>query len=370
MKFEYKPEPNRAFKELTVDETFELFIASRHKCSEGSKAYYRYFGSRFISYCKLIGIKNISEVSAHVVNSFFNEMASRNCINGLENPDNLDYFDRENKKGEPLSGAYLNAYGRVIRTMLNYCFWMNYITVEVKFLLPKIPEVELLYFTNETVAKMLTAIDDYVIPFLRERDEMLILFSIDSGFREFEVSKANRDDIDLRNGQIKVQGKMDKFAIIAIGKELISMLGNYFHKHDEFLKKLEERGFSVDHKALFITRTGTRLQTRSINSVYVRLAKKLGSKISSHGFRRTCARNMILAGKSIFDVQTQLRHENIQQTKDYIKNLTPEYHTVQVQQGLGSAADALIRTTRKPKAKLKRNIRTKEPKQPVMTPQI
>ncbi len=355
------PEHSKAGKhDYNLDEAYDFFISSRDamKLTDNTKRYYKYNLTRFLTYCRLVGVNNVIEITTRICNGFLVEMSARESLQGNRKQTSESYFDVVVENGKKLSSAYLHSYARVMRTFLIYLYEQEVIPKVPKFEMPKLAQKDLPYFTDEQLKLMIETIRTYRDIYMTYRNEILIMFSVDSGLRLEEIANLNWNNINIKKYQVEViQGKGQKDRTIAIGRPMANELIKF---KDATKKFIEKKGMEfTDSMPVFVSRYGVRINPRSIDSVYERLGKKLGLNISSHSFRRTCARNLVLLGKSLLDIQTQLGHVNIQQTEKYIQKLTPEIHTQRIHEGVGSAIDAVLIETRRKRRKYVRAPRKK-----------
>lgn len=101
-----------------------------------------------------------------------------------------------------------------------------------------------------------------------------VLFSI--GMRVSEVCNLNYEDINLRNGVIRVFGKGSKERIIQICQsETLSIIRTYYQSYKQ------EIGYSLP---IFINRLGQRVSTQSVRLMIKSYVKKAGlsKRITPH----------------------------------------------------------------------------------------
>lgn len=79
-----------------------------------------------------------------------------------------------------------------------------------------------------------------------------------------------------------------------------------------------ERDNTFPQKALFLTSTGNRIQSRLIQKFISKAGEKINLKVHPHMLRHTCATQMRINGADIDTIKNQLRHKNYETTRVYI----------------------------------------------------
>lgn len=150
---------------------------------------------------------------------------------------------------------------------------------------------------------------------IRDRAILELLFS--TGLRVSELTRLNRDQINLNTREFGVIGKGGKARVVFMSKRATIYM-------DKYLKNREDNG-----KALFIRYGGKReiisdeekmrLTPRSVERLvkhYVRLAK-LPVDATPHTLRHSMATDLLRAGADLRSVQELLGHKNIATTQIY-----------------------------------------------------
>ena len=96
------------------------------------------------------------------------------------------------------------------------------------------------------------------------------------------------------------------------------------------IKKYLEIRKETDNKNLFVSNTGNKMSTQSIDRTLKKITNKAGIKksISAHSLRRTAATNMYNAGYKIDEIQEVLGHSNVATTQLYIKGSQDKAYNV------------------------------------------
>ncbi|MDR1883226.1 MAG: tyrosine-type recombinase/integrase [Prevotella sp.] len=136
-----------------------------------------------------------------------------------------------------------------------------------------------------------------------------ILFS--TGMRVSEICNLKLQDINLRNGVIKVFGKGSKERIIQICQsETISIIRNYYQLHKEQIKP---------ESHFFVNRLGLPLSTQSVRLMVKFYVNKAGltKHVTPHTFRHTFATLLLEEDVDIKYIQNMLGHSSIAITQIY-----------------------------------------------------
>ncbi|MBI1976826.1 MAG: tyrosine recombinase XerC [Candidatus Omnitrophica bacterium] len=140
------------------------------------------------------------------------------------------------------------------------------------------------------------------------RDRAIIETLYGSGMRVGELVALDVSSVDFFSGFSKVRGKGKKERIVPFTETALTVLRSY----------LKSRPGTAS-KALFVSRRGTRLTTRSVARIlgkYVRLAS-VQKKISPHVLRHSFATHLLNRGADLRAVQELLGHANLSTTQIY-----------------------------------------------------
>jgi len=136
-----------------------------------------------------------------------------------------------------------------------------------------------------------------------------VLFS--TGMRVSEVCNMKLEDINLKNGSIKILGKGSKERIIQIcNAETLSIIKSYYNMHKSKI---------VQGQTFFINRLGASLSTQSVRLMIKSYVKKVGlsKNITPHTFRHTFATLLLEEDVDIKYIQSMLGHSSIAITQIY-----------------------------------------------------
>ncbi|MBY6187491.1 tyrosine recombinase XerC [Marinobacter hydrocarbonoclasticus] len=147
---------------------------------------------------------------------------------------------------------------------------------------------------------------------LAVRDRAIMELFYSSGLRLAELVGLNTQQLDLKEGQVRVLGKGGKERQLPVGRMAQEWLGRYLA-----LRPMLTKGGESD--ALFLSSRGSRLSPRSVQS---RLAKwgqnqALDSKVHPHKLRHSFATHLLESSGDLRAVQELLGHANLSTTQIY-----------------------------------------------------
>jgi len=146
--------------------------------------------------------------------------------------------------------------------------------------------------------------------FIKTRDRAILEILYGSGIRVSELVGLNMEDMNLKEGVMRVKGKGKKERLVLIGRKAIEALKSYLSHRIAKAK---------DSQALFINQSGKRLTARSVHRIVVRYARKTGinSRIGPHTLRHTFATHLLQAGADLRVIQELLGHSSLSTTQRY-----------------------------------------------------
>ncbi len=177
---------------------------------------------------------------------------------------------------------------------------------------PKIPKRLPNYLDLREVEALLAAPDATVPQGQRDRAIMEVLYA--SGLRVSELVSLNLSNLDLRHGELRVWGKGGKERLALLGQPACRALTRYIQ--DGRSKLIKENRVT---NALFLSRLGTRLSTRSVSNVLDKYAKLAGlqRRVTPHVMRHTFATHLLDGGADLRTVQELLGHASLSSTQIY-----------------------------------------------------
>ncbi len=148
------------------------------------------------------------------------------------------------------------------------------------------------------------------IGFIPVRDRAILELFYSSGLRVSEVAGLNMDDINTREGLVKVRGKGKKERLLPVGSKAVDAVKSYLVEKILLRKR---------HTAVFINRSGGRLTERGIRRIVVKYARKIGisGQIGPHTLRHTFASHLLQGGADLRVIQELLGHASLSTTQKY-----------------------------------------------------
>ncbi|MGD1075738.1 MAG: tyrosine recombinase XerC [Thermodesulfovibrionales bacterium] len=148
------------------------------------------------------------------------------------------------------------------------------------------------------------------IGFLPTRDKAILELLYSSGVRVSELSGLNQDDLNIREGLMKVRGKGKKERIVPVGRKAQDALKAYMIER-VLLKRKD--------KAVFLNRRGTRLTDRGVRRIVVKYARStlIAGRIGPHTLRHTFATHLLQGGADLRVIQELLGHSSLSTTQKY-----------------------------------------------------
>ena len=219
-----------------------------------------------------------------------------------------------------------------LRSFFKYSFKRGYITKNPAHLLvvPKKDKTLPKTVTQEDMSRMLENIDTDTVKGLQDRAILEVFYG--TGIRVSELAGLNLTDVDLRSGQITVQGKGNKERIVPLGDTARKVLQDFMKKRMELYGS---RTDSDARKALFLAASGQRAYVRAIRYMvekYLSRESEVTQK-SPHVLRHSFATHMLNNGADIRLIKEFLGHANLAATQVYthtsverLKNVYEQAH--------------------------------------------
>jgi len=146
---------------------------------------------------------------------------------------------------------------------------------------------------------------------LTQRDLAIMELMYSSGLRLAELVNLDLQQLDLRQGEVRVLGKGRKTRIVPVGQKACEVLQAWLTTRAIYCTEGET--------ALFINRSGTRLGARSIQQRMRRWALQQGldSRLHPHALRHSFATHILESSGDLRAVQELLGHANLSTTQVY-----------------------------------------------------
>ena len=195
--------------------------------------------------------------------------------------------------------------------------------------LPKIHEKEIIRLDVDEVARFLDEDEDGECLTEKQkayhaktklRDLAMMTLLLGTGLRVSECVGLNINDVDFRNGGLRIHRKGGKEVIVYFGAEVEYALQDYLSEREHIVP---EEG---SEEALFLSMQRKRINVRSVEKMvkkYAQLVTPL-KKITPHKLRSTYGTNLYRETGDIYLVADVLGHSDVNTTKKHYAALEDE----------------------------------------------
>ncbi len=223
----------------------------------------------------------------------------------------------ENERGEGLE-TITQAYHLIaLRGFLKYLAKRGIKSLDPSLVeLPHVVRKQVTFLQYDEIERLLDEIDTETETGLRDRAIIELLFS--GGLRVSELTKLNRDSINLERREFIVRGKGSKDRPIFISEAAADWVGKYLEKRTDTLAPLFLNN-SRNLQAVDTSGNFRRLTTRSVERIVQKYAKMAGitKHVSPHTLRHSFATDLLMNGADLRSVQAMLGHADISTTQIY-----------------------------------------------------
>jgi integrase/recombinase XerC len=143
----------------------------------------------------------------------------------------------------------------------------------------------------------------------RERDIAFLELLYGCGIRVSELVGIDLEDIDLRDGWLRVRGKGNKERQVPVAGRAVAAIERY----------LEQRSTRPEERALFLNSRGARLSDRQVRRLVKLYALMVtgDSTVHPHSFRHAYATHLLADGADLRAIQELLGHARLSTTQKY-----------------------------------------------------
>jgi site-specific recombinase XerD len=253
----------------------------------------RRYRNTVLSYCKMMGVSEISQVNDNNVRELF-------------------YKGRTERNWSP--NTFI-VYHKTLLVFFRWCVKQGYLTknpvedVEKPKLENKLP----FKLNKQTALKLLEIVYNYPYDsrFLRYRNHAIFSTFIFTGLRKKELLNLKYSDVDLENFTIFVkQGKGNKDRIIPMSYTLAQTLKRYVEERKRFNKTCPEF-FASSRGNMGFTDNG-------LKKLVELMRDKSKIKFTVHKLRHTFATLMLEGGCDIYSLSKMMGHSDIKTTTIYL----------------------------------------------------
>lgn len=211
-----------------------------------------------------------------------------------------------------------------LKSFYNYFFRLEQLKNNPPALvqLPKLHEKEIIRLDVDEVALLLDEVEqgDNLTEKQKAfhaktkiRDLALLTLLLGTGIRVSECVGLNINDIDFKNGGIRIHRKGGKEVTIYFGTEVENALLDYLDERNQIIPQ------SGHEEALFLSLQNKRISVRSVENLvkkYARIVTPL-KKITPHKLRSTYGTNLYRETGDIYLVADVLGHSDVNTTKKH-----------------------------------------------------
>ncbi|HAK89405.1 MAG TPA: tyrosine recombinase XerC [Nitrospiraceae bacterium] len=203
-----------------------------------------------------------------------------------------------------------------LRSFFSYLYDEGYVKINQAKLVPspKAPKHLPNFLSVDDVFNLVQTPEGIGLLPVRDRAILELLYS--SGLRVSEAAGLNIDDLNIREGLVKVRGKGKKERIVPVGNKALDALKSYIIERKLFKKK---KSIPDGDTAFFLNRDGDRLTDRQMRRIVVKYARAMGidGQIGPHAIRHSFATHMLLGGADLRVIQELLGHSSLSTTQKY-----------------------------------------------------
>ena len=173
--------------------------------------------------------------------------------------------------------------------------------------------------TEDEIASLLGAVVGYEPPARRDRAILEVLYG--TGLRISELVGLSLADLSLPEGTLRAFGKGSKERIVPVGRHARRALAEWLEPSGRGALVPRRWARRNDSEAVFLNLRGGRLTRQGAWAIVRTHGQRvgLGSRLSPHVLRHSCATHMLDHGADIRVVQEMLGHASIATTQVYTK---------------------------------------------------
>ena len=274
---------------MTLGDIFDKFIRSRKLNGLSSKSISTY--ESFIGY-------------------FIRYIGSDVDIYSIAQEDLEDYieFQIDRDIARNTFSTYIRHFKIFIRWVCeNYEVNFTYKSIKV----PKASKKVVRVYSDTEIKQIFDAVKCDV-KWIEWRNKAIVSFMLDSGIRQGEVCSLKVCNLFCDRNRMLVHGKGDKERTVPLGNLSVS----FFRKYRSMCP--------FDSEYVFLTKTGSPINSNTVKLMVTKLGKKLPFDISSHKLRHNFATNYCLdmyyknGNIDIYRLMIILGHEDISTTRRYL----------------------------------------------------
>lgn len=276
-----------------IENDYDRYLSEERGLSVATRVNYRLFIQRFLS---------------------FQYGDNPACLADL-NADNVVQFILNQAKRLSSKRAALMV--SALRSFFRYLHYRGDITKDLAACVPTIPNCQFStlpkFLQPGQVQQVLSQCDRRTAQ--GRRDYAILLLLARLGLRACEIVSLTLDDIHWQIGEISIQGKGNRSALLPLPPDVGQAIADY----------LEKDRPTCSTRSVFIRMKAPRVgfaNSEAISTIVARTLKRAGidsPHTGTHLFRHTLATEMLRRGAALTDIALLLRHSSINTTALYAK---------------------------------------------------
>ena len=220
--------------------------------------------------------------------------------------------ETKSKLGKPIVSQSISRKLSTVRSFLRYLTNQGIFAMNAGRLIksPKgskrLPGV----FSERAASEALAKLDLSTPTGLRDAAMLELLYS--SGLRRAEISNITLNDMNLKEGTVRILGKGNKIRIVPVGAKAVEAIENYIPSRAQMAQ-------IIDRTALFLLVNGKRMTPGAVYHIvgkYFKGIEDVGRK-HPHMLRHSFATHLLDGGAEIRAVQEMLGHSSLRTTQRY-----------------------------------------------------
>ena len=214
-----------------------------------------------------------------------------------------------------------------LRSFLKFCAKRDIATLSAdKIELARVRRKQVTFLSEDELTRIFAQPNLDGVIGIRDRAILELLFS--SGLRVSELTKLERDHVNLKRREFMVRGKGEKDRPIFISTGAAKWIGLYLEKRKDNTTPLFIR--YSGNKKIDTSGNFQRLTVRSVQRLVSRYALLAGitKHVSPHTLRHSFATDLLMNGADLRSVQAMLGHSNISTTQIYTHVTDPHLKSV------------------------------------------
>ncbi|MEA1965639.1 MAG: tyrosine-type recombinase/integrase [Candidatus Aerophobetes bacterium] len=268
---------------IKMKEKFLHWLEFEKGRSENTILAYKFELERFINYLKSQRINSLEKIEKNHIRNF------------------LIYLSKTNEKQGRARAL------SCIKSFLKYLVRENFLESNPSFGIdtPKINHKVPSYFTETEYLHLLNTIREYAPPKCLKRDLAIVSLFLGTGIRRSELVNLDFNDVDLKEGKVKVTRKGGDQQLVEMGPDVVKALKEY----------LEERGNKTG--SFFISNRGKRINKATVYYLVKKYLYFADLKGSPHSLRHTCFTELARKGVPFPVIQAIAGHKRAETTSRY-----------------------------------------------------